>query len=78
MNEKILEFVEGQMQADLDEQVAKVRRAAAVQIPDDFDGACVDCGDSIPIGRLRTGAITCIECQSYKERRSKHTKSFVE
>lgn len=76
MNEKLLEYVEGQLQADLDEQVAKVRRAAAVRIPDDFEGECVECGDLIPHGRLKTGAITCIECQKYIEavRSRKHAR----
>lgn len=76
MNEKLLEYVEGQLQADLDEQVAKVRRAAAVRIPDDFEGECVECGDLIPHGRLKTGAITCIECQKYIEavRGRKHAR----
>lgn len=67
MNEKLLEYVEGQLQADLDEQVAKVRRAAAVRIPEDFEGECVECGDVIPHGRLKTGAITCIDCQKHIE-----------
>lgn len=74
MNEKLLEYVEGQLQADLDEQVAKVRRDANVRIPDDFEGECVECGDEIPTGRLKTGAITCIECQKFLEASSRSKK----
>lgn len=74
MNEKILESVEEQLRAGLEEEVAKVRRAAVVPIPDDFEGECVDCGDQIPMGRLKTGAITCIDCQTMKEKRIKHRK----
>ncbi len=77
MNEKILEFVEEQLQQDLEEQVAKVRRAAVVKVPDDFDGSCTECGEDIPKGRLKTGAITCIECQNRKENRSKHSKRLL-
>ena len=68
MNEKILEFVEEQLQADLDEKVAKVRRDAVVHVPEDFDGECIECGDLIPTGRLKTGAVTCIQCQQFIEK----------
>lgn len=31
---------------------------------------CVACGDDIPEGRLDTGAITCIQCETEKEKRN--------
>ena len=74
MNEKLLETIEQQLQLSVEEEVTRVRKAAHVPVPEDFEGECVDCGEPIPTGRLRTGAITCMECQSFKEKRAKTRK----
>lgn len=74
MNEKILENVEQQMQNELEEKIAKVRRAAVVRVPDDFEGECTECSTPIPHGRLKTGAVTCLDCQQYLEKSSRHRK----
>lgn len=38
--------------------------------PPNFDGRCVDCGEEIEPPRLSFGAITCVQCQTIRERRA--------
>jgi RNA polymerase-binding transcription factor DksA len=43
--------------------------------PKDFDGKhCVECGVAIPKLRLDLGKYTCVDCQSYIERKSRFYK----
>lgn len=48
--------------------------AARVRIEEGSYGICNDCGDDIPIARLRAypGAMRCITCQSLYERTHSH------
>jgi DnaK suppressor protein len=48
--------------------------AAMVRIAEGSYGTCTDCGDDIPIARLRAypGAMRCITCQSIYERTHSH------
>jgi RNA polymerase-binding protein DksA len=48
--------------------------AARVRIEEGSYGTCNDCGDDIPIARLRAypGAMRCITCQSLYERTHSH------
>jgi len=48
--------------------------AAIERIADGSYGECADCGDDIPVARLRAypGAVRCISCQSVYERTHRH------
>lgn len=48
--------------------------AAVTRIDEGSYGTCADCGDDIPIARLRAypGAMRCITCQSVYERTHSH------
>ncbi len=48
--------------------------AAMIRITEGSYGICTDCGDDIPMARLRAypGAIRCITCQSIYERTHSH------
>jgi RNA polymerase-binding protein DksA len=48
--------------------------AARVRIEEGSYGTCNDCGDDIPIARLRAypGAMRCVTCQSLYERTHSH------
>ena len=67
MDETYLLIAEAQAQSEID---AGVRRAIAKlpKQPKNFDGLCVDCDEEIPSQRLSFGAITCIQCQTVRER----------
>lgn len=57
-----------------DGAIAAARRANAPESHPDFDGeSCIDCGDTIPDGRLKLGKIRCIHCQQVLEHRQKQT-----
>ncbi len=54
--------------------IAAARRANAPETHPDFDGeSCIDCGDTIPEGRLELGKIRCVVCQGKLEHRQKQT-----
>lgn len=36
--------------------------------PPDFGGCCIDCGEEIPTRRIAFGAVTCVPCQTDRER----------
>ena len=48
--------------------------ASLIKITDGSYGVCIDCGDDIPVARLRAypGAVRCIACQSIYERTHSH------
>lgn len=57
-----------------EEALARHRLDNAEEPHPEFDGRhCIepDCQDEIPEGRLATGAVRCIHCQSRKEERLK-------
>lgn len=60
-----------------DAAIAQARRANEPESHPDFDGeSCVDCGDTIPDGRLALGKVRCVNCQSKLElRRKQHATS---
>lgn len=73
MDENALLLAEKLAQGEVDAGIERVRKLLPVQ-PLDFDGYCVDCGDLIPEGRVKFGAITCVTCQSLRERKSAITR----
>ena len=51
-----------------DGAISNARLAAAPESHPDFDGvSCVECGDTIPDGRLALGKVRCIACQTTLE-----------
>lgn len=62
------------MQVQTDAALADVRHAARPEQVVGPDGKwhqtdCEDCGEGIPVARLRLGKIRCIDCQRIVERR---------
>lgn len=52
--------------------IEAARKANAPEYHPDFDGeSCVDCGDTIPAGRLEMGKVRCTRCQGIREHREK-------
>lgn len=52
--------------------IEQARRANAPETHPDFDGeSCVECGDTIPDGRLAMGKVRCVACQTKIELRRK-------
>lgn len=74
MDENALLQAEKLTQGAIDAGIERVRNSLPVQ-PPDFDGYCVDCGDLIPEGRVKFGAITCVPCQSLRELKSRTMRS---
>lgn len=59
-----------------DAAIEQARRANAPESHPDFDGeSCVECGDTIPEGRLALGKVRCVTCQSKIELRNKQHAS---
>jgi RNA polymerase-binding transcription factor DksA len=57
------------VEACLAEAEARARGKSAPETHPDFDGFhCLDCGDEIPVLRLRLGRIRCVDCQTRLER----------
>ena len=57
--------------------VAAIRRAAAYEQVPDENGVyphthCIeeDCGEELPIERLKLGRVRCVTCQSLREKRT--------
>lgn len=73
MDESALLLAEQLAQGEVDAGIERVRKLLPVQ-PINFDGYCVDCGELIPDGRVKFGAITCVTCQSLRERKSATTR----
>lgn len=62
----------------VDGQVEAIRRSAAPEQEPDANGVyrvteCIepDCGEELPIERIRLGKVRCVTCQSLIEHRSK-------
>ena len=67
MDESILVMAEALARSEVEAGIRKAQANLPRQ-PEDFDGCCVDCGDAIPAPRLKFGAITCLHCQTIRER----------
>lgn len=67
MDETILVMAEALARSEVEDGIRKARAKLPRQ-PEDFDGNCVDCGDAIPTPRLKLGVITCLHCQTIRER----------
>lgn len=67
MDERVLELVEAALLEQAEAEARKVGAKARIQ-PSDYDGCCVECGDSIGDARFKFGAVTCIDCQEHLER----------
>ena len=73
MDETVLLMAEALARSEVEEGISR----AVAQLPKqpiDFDGCCVDCGEEIPAPRIQFGAITCITCQTLRERRASLTR----
>lgn len=73
MDESVLLMAEALAQSMVETGVKQVI-ARLPQQPVDYDGACVDCGDELPAARIKFGAITCVPCQSLRERTESLTR----
>lgn len=52
--------------------LSKHKEKVAPEKHPDFDGEnCIDCGNEVPIERLRLGRIRCVYCQTELEKRNK-------
>lgn len=71
MDEREFELAEALTNRLLDAEYNRVQLELRLPVPEGFDGCCVTCGDEIPEGRLSTGAITCIPCQTKIELKRK-------
>lgn len=69
MDENVLLMAEALAQSEVE---AGIKRAVSQlpKQPPDFDGRCVDCGEELAPPRLSFGAITCVPCQTIRERRA--------
>lgn len=73
MDENILLMAQALTQSEVE---AGIKRAVdqLPKQPPDFDGCCIDCGEEIPAARINFGAITCVPCQTDRERRMLHLR----
>lgn len=62
-------MAEALAQSMVEEGVQRARDQLPKQ-PADFNGLCDDCGDEIPVARIKFGAITCVSCQALRERKA--------
>lgn len=69
MDENVLLMAEAQVLSAVEDGIKRVRANLPKQ-PPDFDGRCVDCGEELAPPRLSFGAITCVPCQTIRERRA--------
>lgn len=74
MDENALLQAEKLTQVEVEAGIERVRNSLPVQ-PPGFDGNCTDCGDLIPVERVKFGAITCVHCQSLRELKSRTMRS---
>lgn len=66
-------FKEEGFNPDLEIELAIISDINNTRKPDNFDGLhCIECGDEIPIGRLKLNKCNCISCQEIQEKSSKH------
>ena len=73
MDENIILMAQALAQSEVE---AGIKRAVSQlpKQPPDFDGCCIDCGEELPTPRLSFGAITCVPCQTDRERRRLHMR----
>ena len=74
MDEKTLELAETLILATVQTGIDNVRRQIPKQ-PADFDGLCFECGEPVGEGRIKFGAVTCIDCQTHIEARAAQYKT---
>lgn len=69
MDENVFLMAEALAQSNVE---AGIRRAVSQlpKQPPGFNGRCVDCGEDIPAARLSFGAVTCVYCQTLRERKA--------
>ena len=73
MDENFIMMAQALAQSEVE---AEIKRAVAQlpKQPPNFDGCCVSCGEEIPAARINFGAITCVPCQTDRERRLLHLR----
>ena len=73
MDENIILMAQALTQSEVE---AGIKRAVSQlpKQPPNFDGCCVDCGEELAPPRLSFGAITCVPCQTLRERRASITR----
>lgn len=69
MDELYILIAEAHAQSEIDEGVKRAVEGLPKQ-PLNFDGLCVDCDEELLPARLKFGAITCVPCQTLRERRA--------
>lgn len=75
MDESTLLMAEALAQSIVETGVRRII-AKLPQQPVNYDGACEDCGDQLPEARIKFGAITCVSCQTLRERRDSITRKL--
>lgn len=73
MDENTLVMAEALARSEVEEGVRRVVARLPVQ-PPNYNGLCVDCDEPLPQGRISFGAITCLQCQEFRETRIKSMK----
>ena len=67
-----LDIAAGLQQLLNDAAEARVRQMAAPERHPDFDGKhCFECGEKIPVERIRLGRMRCVLCQTAKEKKER-------
>lgn len=69
MDENVLVMAEALALSTVEEGVRRAVSRLPKQ-PIDFDGCCEDCGEALPVARIKFGAVTCVECQTRREHRN--------
>ena len=69
MDENVLLMAEAQVLSAIEDGIKRVR-ANLPKPPANFDGKCEDCGEEIPQARIDFGAVTCVPCQTIRERKA--------
>ncbi len=67
MDENVLLMAEALALSGVEDGVKRARANLPKQ-PANFDGKCEDCGEEIPQARIDFGAVTCVYCQTRRER----------
>lgn len=73
MDENVLLMAEALALSEVEDGIKRARANLPKQ-PDNFDGMCEDCGQEIPQARIAFGAITCVYCQTRREREASLTR----
>jgi hypothetical protein len=58
---------------DLELELVFISDKNSMTKPNGFDGIhCIECGDEIPLGRLKLNKCNCVSCQEIQEKKDKH------